>query len=292
MQRGNTETYHAADHKIAKNSSSSYSNEADWYDVHTNKQLLTLQPDELEIITAAETDGSAAEPARYEALFSPGVVRKRCHWFDDKPEDVNSAMASSSPRDKRSGVVSPKQIYGRLRSSSSVRSFKDEEPEFDYPSRNSSTAPRAAPSTLIPICLPPGCIPSEVIVQVPGSATPPEARSIVTLDPQWEVKSWMSDIYDQVLSMDNPAQPGLVSAPFSSASIVVHDLGEDVSLENNDHSNAALRMFLQNHKVVHRRNAICKELEMNTGFVKINGAKFSLWHLRAELQKTIKFSNL
>ena len=140
-----------------------------------------------------------------------------------------------------------------------------------------------------------------MIAQVPaGSTTPltPEARSFIIvdtqleLDPQQESEPWMSDICEQALSMGNTDQPCLISSPVSPASIVVHDMEEDVSLENNIHSNYVLKMFLQNQRVVYRRNAICEELEMNTGFVKINGAKFSLWHLRAELQNTLNICNL
>ena len=46
------------------------------------------------------------------------------------------------------------------------------------------------------------------------------------------------------------------------------------------------KIFLQNPKVASRRNATCEELEMVTGFVKVNGAKFSLWHLRKELKES------
>lgn len=47
------------------------------------------------------------------------------------------------------------------------------------------------------------------------------------------------------------------------------------------------KIFLQNPRVASRRNATCEELEMVTGFVKVNGAKFSLWHLRSELRESL-----
>ena len=47
-------------------------------------------------------------------------------------------------------------------------------------------------------------------------------------------------------------------------------------------------LFMQNQREIVRRNAICEELEMTVGLVKINGMKFSLWHLRAELLNTVQ----
>lgn len=281
-----------ADHEISTNSSSYDSSEG-----HSNgDQINTLFAlhDELETITA-ELDSSSVHPGLHEALLSEGVLRKRCHWFDNTPDAANADIASSS-QDKRSAAVSPKQICSRLgwqrhKSSSFVHSLRDEEePESDCSNRYSPTAPRKARPTQVPICLPPGCIPTEVIVQVPGktSQSKQEATAIVMMDSQLEVDPWIIDICDQALTQENPAQPGLISASLPALT-VVHDLEEDISPENNLRANTVLNKFLQNQRVVYRRNAICEELEMNTGFVKINGVKFSLWHLRAELLNTFKY---
>ena len=292
------ETCPTTDHQIPANFALSDVTEIHWY-YHQNERPLPEQCDELEVITA-ESDSSIAQSGHYEGLVFRELARKRCEWFDGMPEGAASNVASSSSRDRRSLATSP-TIKGRLkfqrqRSSSSVRSFRaeDSESSADDSSRTSTTAPRRTRPTLVPICLPPGCIPEEVIVQVPGSATPlpPEESFFLTVDKQLELDPWMSDIFEQAMSTSNPAPPDLISSPVSSALTVVYDLEEDVPPENNIISNYALKMFLQNHRVGYRRNAICEELEMNTGFVKINGAKFSLWHLRAELKNTLNICNL
>ena len=169
-----------------------------------------------------------------------------------------------------------------------VHSVLDEKRDSDYSSRHSGsfTAACRVRSTVVSFCLPPGCIPSEVIAQVPAKVThsTPEERSFVPLDKGLEVDPWINNISAEAYTLAKSAQAGMISAPCLSALTVVHDLKEDTFLESNLLANAVLKMFLENQNVVYRRNAICEELEMITGFVKINGAKFSLWHLRAELQ--------
>ena len=65
-----------------------------------------------------------------------------------------------------------------------------------------------------------------------------------------------------------------------------------MSLEKIPSTDILLKMFFENQNWVVRRNAICEELEMTTSLVKINGVKFSLWHLRAELVNTLKIRKL
>ena len=76
--------------------------------------------------------------------------------------------------------------------------------------------------------------------------------------------------------------PQVTSASTSRGLIIVLDQEENIPLPCK-----IFRIFLQDPKVASRRNATCDELEMVTGFVKINGAKFSLWHLRNELRKSL-----
>ena len=124
-----------------------------------------------------------------------------------------------------------------------------------------------------------------MIAQVPAKVTYSTSKEsgLVLLDKGCEVDPWINNIFAEAPSLTNPAQTGMKSAPGLSTLTVVHDLKEDISRGNNILSNAVLKMFLENQRVVNRRNAICAELEMIKGFVKINGAKFSLWELRAEL---------
>ena len=65
-----------------------------------------------------------------------------------------------------------------------------------------------------------------------------------------------------------------------------------MSLEKIPSTDILLKMFFENQNWVVRRNAISEELEMTTSLVKINGVKFSLWLLRAELVNTLKIRKL
>ena len=267
-------------------------NEAQSNGNQTNK-LLDLQCDELGT-ESVETDSAITEQSGLrEGSFSRGVAQKQCQWFSDTQEALDASVASSLSLDKRPAAPSSKKIRKRVKlqrkkSSCMVHSVLDENRDPDYSSRHSgsSTAVCTVRSTVVSLCLPPGCIPSEVIAQMPAKVTysTPKERSFVPLDKGWEVDPWINNICAEASTLKNPAEPGMISVPGLSALTVVHDLKEDIALENNLLANAVLKMFLENQRVVYRRNAICEELEMTTSFVKINGAKFSLWQLRAELQ--------
>ena len=252
----------------------------DGNEAHSNQtnKLLDLQCDELGT-ESAETDSAFTEQSGlHEGRFSRGVKQKRCQWFSDTQRAVDSNVNKRSPAPSSKKTRKRVQLQ-RKKSSCTVHSVSDENPDSVY-SSGPSTAVCAVRSTVVSLCLPPGCIPSEVIAQVSSEVTysTPKEMSFVSLDIGCEVDPWINNICAEASTLTKPAQPGIISAP------VVHDLKEDISLENNLLANAVLEMFLQNQRVVYRRNAICEELEMITGFVKINGAKFSLWHLRAELQ--------
>ena len=275
------ETCHTAEGSDARSS-----------DYQTNK-LLDLQCDELGT-ESEETDSAITEQSGLrEDPLSIGVMQKQCQWFSDTQEAVDANVTSTFSQDKRSTVPSSKRIrkqvkLRRKKSSCMVHSVSDENQDPDYSAGQSpsSTTVCSVRPTVVSFCLPLGCIPSEVIAEVPAEITSstPQERSLVPLDKGCEVDPWINNICAEASTLMNPAQPGMVSVPGLSALTVVHDLNEDTALENNLHGNTVLKMFLQNQRVVYRRNAICEELEMITGIVKINGARFSLWHLRAELQ--------
>ena len=92
------------------------------------------------------------------------------------------------------------------------------------------------------------------------------------------------DICDQALTKENADEPETMTAPVEAGATIVHDLQEEICPPENGN----LDGFFQSRKTSQRRRAICEELEMVTGLVKINGAKFSLWHLRKELPQTMK----
>ena len=82
---------------------------------------------------------------------------------------------------------------------------------------------------------------------------------------------------------DSSTGPKVTSTSTSRGLITVLDQAENIPLPCK-----MFKIFLQNPKVVSRRNATCEELEMVTGFVKVNGSKFSLWHLRNELRESLQ----
>ncbi|KAJ7383356.1 hypothetical protein OS493_028434 [Desmophyllum pertusum] len=183
--------------------------EAGWKDDQTNAQL-TLLSEELETIIIDTDSSIPAQPGLTKRKVSRGgILRKRgCHWFDDTQELVDANVASSSSQGKQHASPSswPKQIYERLRlqrhkSSSLVYNFRDEEYDSDCCLEYSRTTPRAAHPSLVQVCLPPGCIPSEVIVQVPmelGAHSKPDARAMIT--PDTESDTWTKDICDQAVT--------------------------------------------------------------------------------------------
>ena len=164
---------------------------------------------------------------------------------------------------------------GKKKSSSSVQTFKDYHPDNceNVPCLTSHLTP---PNIMYPghvqVCLPPGCLPSEVVLISSGGDTEstPQSRDVMVEDT--EVDLWLKDICNQAMTLYTSVQP-VISEPSSS---------KKSSLDNR------LMLFMQNQRGIVRRNAICEELEMTMGLVKINGMKFSLWHLRAELLNTLQ----
>ena len=279
------------DHQMQKNSSLPDGSEAHWSDDQTSKQM-TLSCDEPEIRTA-EGEFSTAES---EFQKQRGGLRKRCHWFDDTAESFDADAANSSSANNFS-ISSPIRTFRRRRwkekkSSSSAQTLKDK----DCHSANCAEYSRATPPATYPghmqVCLPPGCIPTDVIVQVPENDTQstPQWRNVMTEDT--EVDLWMQDICHQAMTLRNSFVQPVFSAPVISTLPIARDLEREVSLEIIPSTDILLRLFLENQKGVVRRNAICEELEMTTSLVKINGVKFTLWHLRAELLNTLKIRKL
>lgn len=98
-----------------------------------------------------------------------------------------------------------------------------------------------------------------------------------------ELDMWVRDILDQI----SLAEPDIIPQVVEKGVTTVQDLDEEVFLENNQ-LRGTFNCFLESPKASNHRNAICEELEMMTGIVKVNGARLSLWHFRKELPKTLK----
>ena len=164
---------------------------------------------------------------------------------------------------------------GKKKSSSSVQTFEDK----DYHSDNCENVPcltshLTPPNIMYPghvqVCLPPGCLPSEVVLISSGGDTEstPQSRDVMVEDT--EVDLWLKDICNQAMTLHTSAQP-VISAPASPASSGAKDLERDVPEEKKSSLGSRLMLFVQNQKGIIRRNAICEELEMTMGLVKING---------------------
>ena len=280
-----------ADHQMQNNSSLPGGREAHWSDDQTSKQF-TLSCDKSEIRTA-EREFSTEDSVFQEQRAG---LRKRYHWFDEPVESLDADGAKSSCPNNFS-IPSPKRTFGRRKmkeekSSSSLQTLKEE----DYHSVNCAEYSRATPPVTYPrhmqVCLPPGCIPTDVIVQVPQNDTQstPQWRNVMTEDT--EVDLWMQDICHQAMTLQNSFVQPVISAPVISTLPVARELEGDVSREKTPSTDIMLELFMENEERIVRRNAICEEPEMTMSLVKINGVKFSLWHLRAELLNTLKIRKL
>ena len=278
-------------HQMQNNSSLPGGSEAHWGDDQTSKQF-TLSCDKPEIRTPKQEFSTEDSEFQEQRAGLP----KRCHWFDEPVESLDADGANSSSPNNFS-IPSARRAFGRRRwkegkSSSSVQTLKDK----DYHFANCAEYSRDTPSATYPghmqVSLPPGCIPTDVIVQVPQNDTQstPQWRIVVTEDT--EVDLWMQDICHQEMSLQNSFVQPIISAPVISTLPVAQDLEGDVSREKTLSTDIMLELFLENEERVVRRNAICEELEMTMSLVKINGVKFSLWHLRAELLNTLKIRKL
>ena len=221
---------------------------------------------------------------------------KRCQWFDDIEELVGE-NAALPPSQSNRLKLSPKQIYQRVKSRrqkspNPIRGLMVEECEFDFCPDQRPAASRKTNQTLAEVCFPPGCIPSNVIIHVTRDKSRSETEARATIEYDGVHDLWMDDICYQALTLENFDEPGVLSGPSVAGVSVVHDLEEEIFPEGSHLGCVMSKSFLQCHKAPHRRNAICEELEMVSGVVKINGARFSLWHLRKELLKTFKFKKL
>ena len=259
-------------------------NEAQSKDNQTN-MLMNLQCDGLGTESVESDSVLSRQSELREDPLSRGAAQKCCQWLSDTQEAVDANVASPLAQDKHSTVPSSKKICKLVKlqqkKSCPVLSVLHENRDLDH------SAVSTVDSTVVSLCLPPGCIPSEVIAQVPTKDTysTPREISLVPLNKGWEGDPWINNICAEARALTDPAEHGMIFVPGLSALTVVHDLKEDIVPENNKPlASPVLEMFLQNRRVVCRRNAICEELEMITGFVKINGAKFSLWNQRIELQ--------
>ena len=107
--------------------------------------------------------------------MQPGGLRKRCHWFDEPVESVDADGANSSSPNNFS-ISSPRRNFGRHiwkeeKSWSSVQTLKDKDCHSANCAEYSHATPPATYSRHMQVCLPPGCIPTDVILQVPQNDT-------------------------------------------------------------------------------------------------------------------------
>ena len=272
------------------------SGENHWNDEDGDDQL-AVPFEELEYHASMldRTDASAFQSEQPLYPMSREELFKRCQWFDDIEEPVG-ANAASPPSQSNRLKLAPKQIYQRVKSRrqksptpvAPIGSLTVEECDFDFCPDQRPDASRKINQTLIEVCLPPGCIPSNVIVQVNREESQSETEARATIQNDGVHDLWMDDICHQALTLENFDEPGAIAASNVSGVTVVHDLEEESLPEGSHLACRMFKGFLQSLTASFRRNAICEELEMVTGLVKINGARFNLWHLRKELLKTLK----
>ena len=280
------ENTYSTNHQIQHHGTLLHDGEIRWNN-KDEKHDLSVHPEEREYCSALTLQhGRHQDPTSRKELY------KRCHWFDDFDEPVGTNAAMSPPK-RNHPKLSPKQVYGRMKSQPKVSptdvcNLTAEECEFELSAQKSQTASCKSSQFQVGVCLPPGCIPSNMIVQVTReeSHSGKETKAIMEIDGERDL--WLEDICHQALTIKHAGEPRIMTAPFEAGVTIVHDLQEEICPEIGNVANTMFNGFLQRRKAAYRRNAMCEELEMMTGFVKINGAKFSLWHLRKDLLQTKK----
>ena len=256
---------------------------------HLNEQLIAQYEELVEYtLVDTKTDASVRQPEHSQYPMTREELYKRCHWFDEPV----GACETLSPCQSNVARLSPKLLYRQVKSRWKVSptrlsTSEDEEDELGLSAGQLATGSQSTSQTVVQVCLPPGCIPSNVIVDLSREESRSGTEAAVTVMADDEVDIWVEDICKQM----NFEQAGNVFPLVETDIDIVHDLG-DVWPENSYLATTTLSFFAQSKKAPCRRNAICEELEMLTGFVKVNGAKFSLWHLRKDLLKALKLRKL
>ena len=220
--------------------------------------------------------------------LSTEELYKRCKWFEgtEEPDGASVVLSFSQSSQPK---MSPKNLYHRVKlrreaSLTTICSLEDEEHHFALSRQQpASSSLKTNPKSSVQICLPPGCIPSNMIVQFTKKESQSGIQEEVTMEAGEELDMWVRDILDH-MSLEEPT---FIPKVVETGVTTVHDLDEEVFLENNE-LRGMFNCFRESPKACHHRNAICEELEMMTGIVKVNGARLSLWHFRKELPKTLK----
>lgn len=261
-------------------------NKADsvWFCIDENEE-----PADLECHIAVS---SPSEPGLHQQPELLETLHKRCRWFDEieEPQNADASTYTSSHQCNRSRI-SPKTLFqaAKLRQKvlpSTASSLMNDESDFCPP--QPPAASNKATQAIVEVSFPPGCVPSNAIVHINRMLEPQPVVEVIAaaeLEHEDLNDSWIQDLCNQPLSLEGPFGPEITSAPTSCRLITVHDLAEENTAQMNPLPCKMFKIFLQNPKVAGRRNATCDELEMVSGFVKVNGARFSLWHLRNELKE-------
>lgn len=258
---------------------------------HNQTPDWVLQFEELEECVSLDNEADVLtrlpRPNRY--AFPREEMSKRCQWFDSAEELVDT-NATLSPSRMNQPKLSPKQVYRRMKprgqlSNSPISTLESDEKEcISSPGKPLAATQRICP-TVFPVCLPPGCVPPNVTVQLTRGETQPRTEVEVTMQCDEELDCWLEDICQQMIL----EKPHIMSSGIETEITIVHDLADVLS---QNVGSSEFNCFHKSRKAPLRRNAICEELEMLIGLVKVNGAKFSLWHLRKEFVKTLKLRKL
>ena len=213
---------------------------------------------------------------------------KRCKRFEGTEEPAGVSVAFSFSQSSQS-KMSPKNLYHRVKSGreaslTTICSLEDEEHYFAWSCQQPASASlKTNPKSPVQICLPCGFIPSNMIVQFTRRESQSGIDEEVTMEAGEELDMWVRITLDHM----SFAEPDFIPKVVETGVTTVQDLDEEVFGENNQ-LRGTFNCFRESPKASHHRNAICEELEMMTGIVKVNGARLSLWHFRKELPKTLK----
>ena len=220
--------------------------------------------------------------------LSTEELYKRCKRFEGTEEPASVAFSFSQSSQSK---MSSKNLYHEVKSRreaslTTICSLEDEEHYFAWSSQQPASASlKTNPKSPVQICLPRGFIPSNMNFQFTRRESQSGIDEEVTMEAGEEVDMWVRDTLDHV----SFAEPDFIPQVVETGVTTVHDLDEEVFRKNNQ-LRGTFNCFRESLRASHHRNAICEELEMMTGIVKVNGARLSLWHFRKELPKTLKLS--
>ena len=140
--------------------------------------------------------------------LSTEELYKRCKRFEGTEVPAGASVVFSFSQSSQS-KMSPKNLYHRVKtrreaSPTTISRLEDEEHHFAFsPQQPASSSLKTNPKSPVQICLPPGCILSNMIVQFNRKESQSGIEEEVTIEAGDELDMWVRDILDH-MSLEEP----------------------------------------------------------------------------------------